>query len=460
MRSPPDDVRRSRRRLAAFIAISAVAHVALLATVAALWTARAPIALALPETIEFGLVELDPGHQGAPAAVARRSAAAEPPPSKTPQARPKPAQASDALVVDAGVVAEASHAASPDAAVADSKPSLGPNLSADGAATAAMDGDGASPLAGGLGLGFGSGGFGNGTGGAQGAVIGLLANLDAIRENSLLLEVGAVLGLIPEWQRLLAGSGIDPLKSFSRIFVATPNLERASLVVSARFAGGEPFVEAAVQRLALARGATASFRTEQGMRIAPWMNQGPTERVVGLVAPDQLVIARASDVRRVVSVSESLARRHAKQPGMEKAEAPAALLSMYEGEDFALSVEGARGFVVGDSSFVPQALRISLRHLDEFHAELRVFGYYESAERARSAREGVDALRSALVNHPKVVFLGLQSALEGATLDQQDDTLTLHATLTLHQLRYLMAFTRRALEFRNPVRAAATGHHQ
>jgi len=436
MRSSPDDARRFRSATPAFLILSGALHALLLLGFATLWSTPAPIELQLPDAIELGVFELAPGAQGAPAPAAPPAPAPEVPRAPVPKPKPGPREAPTEPVADAGVVADAAVPVAADGAVAEASTST------------SVGGEGVSATAGGVGLGFGTGGFGTGYGGAPGAVIGLHANLDAIRQNSLLLEFNAVLGVIPEWQKLLAGSGIDPLQSFSRVFVATPNLERASLVVSARFVGGEAFVDQAVQTMARARGRSAQFRSERGLRIAPWLNQGPTQRVVGLVAPDQLVIARPDDVGRVLSVSAALAQRQAKQPQMEPATGPAALLAMYEGEDAALSVEGARAFVVGDSSYVPQALRISLRHLDEFHAEVRVFGYYESAARAKSSVEAIDKLRRALAEHPKVMFLGLRSALDEATLSQQGDTLVLKASVTLHQLRYMMAFVQRALAMR------------
>jgi hypothetical protein len=104
----------------------------------------------------------------------------------------------------------------------------------------------------------------------------------------------------------------------SRVFVARPNLTHADLVVSARFRGGQGFVQRAADRLAQERGTSAGFRQEGALKVAPWYSHGPTEREVALVAPDQLVIARPSDVPRVLSVSAALARRHQKQKDMEK----------------------------------------------------------------------------------------------------------------------------------------------
>ena len=81
----------------------------------------------------------------------------------------------------------------------------------------------------------------------------------------------------------------------------------------------------------------------------------------------------------MLAVSAALERRHARQPGMERAAPPGSLLAMYDGEGMALSIEGVRTFLRGaEFGYAPPALRLSLRHLDEFHATLIAYGYYRS----------------------------------------------------------------------------------
>jgi hypothetical protein len=354
-----------------------------------------------------------------------------------------------ALARDAGIARpEPDDAEQPDAAVA-----LGADDgSADGVAALAS-GSGNSLLGGGLGLGFGAGGFGSGTGGGgpPGAVIGLHVDLQRVADSSLVLETPALLALIPGWQEVLAGSGLDPRDHFTRVFVATPSLDRGSLLVTARVRGGERTVKAAVMRLALERKLPATFADDAGLRVAPWRNRGPSERVAGLTPASQLLIARPADVRRAEAVAAALARRHARQPGMERAHGLAALLAMYQGEAVALSVEGARTFVpaaarASAEDYVPIGLRISLREVDEFYAHLRLFGYYESAARAAGAKERIEAMRPGLVEHPRSQYLGLQSAIREAQLELDGATLTIDATVTLHQTRYLMRAVSRLLK--------------
>jgi hypothetical protein len=434
-------------RSAAFVLCSGVLHAALFLAFA-VGASKPLIDLKLPDNVELGIIDPDPGAQGAPPpAASKPSPPPKPPPTEQPEA-PVPAvhEDGDRVVADAGVTKREAEGP-PDAAVVDPDAD---NTAAAAAAEATGDpsllnGNGASPNGFGPGLGFGAGGFGSGTGGPPGAIIGLHADLDEIRDTSLILETRALLELIPEWERLLQGSGLDPLDDFKRVFVGTPNLKRSSLVVSAELKGGADGARRAAEKLAQERGTHAAFVDQAGLPTAPWYNHGATERSVALVGPGQVVIARPEDVGRALSVSAALAQRHQKQAEMEHAPAPRSLLAMYEGEAAALSIEGLREFVAGDDAYVPAGVRVSLRHLDEFNAEMRVYGYYESQKRAQSAMPRLEQLRVELADHPRAIYLGLKSAIEECKIERTRDTVVISTRLTMHQIRYLMALVSNVL---------------
>jgi hypothetical protein len=88
---------------------------------------------------------------------------------------------------------------------------------------------------------------------------------------------------------------------------------------------------------------------------------------------------------------------------------------------------------------------MSLYHVDQFNTELRVRGQYASSSDAAQALTAMDALRRELSEHPRVIFLGLKSALDTAVIEQSGSALSLHVRLTLHQTRYLMRYVTRAL---------------
>jgi hypothetical protein len=424
---------RSCSRASAAVLCSVLLHAAIFFSLA---TRNRELALPfeIPDQIELGILGPEPG-AGAPAPAA--PAAKEPEPVEPPVRRP-PAVADDGYrVVDAGTP----------------QPAQAPAQTARSAIDSAIAEGEASPLDGNAGggfgarLGFGSGGFGSGTGGPAGAVIGLHADLDQIRTTSLILEIRALLEIIPEWERLLAGSGLDALNDFSRVFVATPNLKRSGLVVSGRLKAGSTAIRDAAERLAHESGQHAQFQPADGLSISRWYNHGPTERSVALVGADQFVIARPDDVGRALAVSAALGQRQSHQSDMEKASGAGALLAMYEGEAAALSVEGVRGFIKGEaSSYAPVGLRMSLRHVDEFNADLRIYGYYESPKLAASALPQIETVRTGLIDHPRINYLGMRSAVEEAQIVRAGDTITISTRMTLHQVRYLMAYVSGALK--------------
>jgi hypothetical protein len=447
----PEAVVKSHRGV--FVVLSLALHLTLFLAMGA-WLAPPPlIDLDLPEEIELGVMDGDPGEAGEPPPAAPPTPEPEkvvPKEKPKPKVKPEPEMAASDFSVDASVPTEAENvAAEDDPEGATEVAAAGAATGDDGALPSDVTGDGLAPLGLGGGMGFGAGGFGTGLGGPAGAVIGLNVDLKRIRDSSLILEVSALLELIPEWLQLLDGSGLDALNDFDRIFVASPSLKRSSLVVSGRVRGGQAAITGAVNALARGAGKSAAFKPEGELRVARWHNRGPTERVLGATGKDQIVIARPGDVSRALAVAAALGVRHAKHKQMERLPGALALLAMYEGEAAALSIEGVAQYIRGDKKHAPPGLRLSLRPLDQHHAELRAYGYYKTAAAAEAALPVLEELRTHWIGHPQAQYLGLIAALEEAKLGRDGKTLTVEATITMHQVRYLLGFVSRALKPRD-----------
>lgn len=395
-----------------------------------MYAAYAPpvLELRMPTEVEFGLVDGDDDPEPAPA---------PPPPPPPPKPKPKQKPVDDGFgeVVDAGPEEEVLPDASvPDAAVPDAAvPFEGPF------------GDGETVGATGEGFGVGEGGHGMGKYAPPGAQIGLHVDLDVVRGTSLRLEEKALLGIIPEWRKLLAGSGLDPLgsKMMQRVFVATPDLKRAHLVVSVGFKGGTAGVERAVKRMA--RGKPAEWTEQNGYRVAPWHNRGPTKRILALVSDNQFTITRPVDLPRVLSVARAMARRQARE-GIKGRGGASGLLGMFENEAVALTVEDTSLFVVGSPKGLPKSIRISVSPIDEFHARLVARGRYDSPAEAGAAIEFLEDLRRRIIDHPRIEFLGLRTGLEGAKIKREKNVAMIDFYLTLHQTRHLVNMVTRALK--------------
>ena len=380
----------------------------------------------LPANVDFGVAPSAPGGGDATREPAPKPAVHK---AKPVRARVKAVRDPNAFAVPAQAAQSAAKASTdPQAAAASSK--------------------GDDPDA--LGAGLGDG-MGEGSGYAPpGATIALNVDLGRVRQTALVLETQSLLNIIPEWQPMLEGSGIDPLKDLERVFVASPSLSRASVVVAAQHKLGRGRIAGAVAQLAGEQGKPAAFSADQGFEVAPWRNRGPTERVIALTGADQFTITRQSDLARVLQVAQSLAEARRDQ-GFRAAELAAhgGLLAMQEKEAVALWVEGVAKYVRGEAEGVPNALRLSIYHVDQFNTELRVRAQYGSPTAAAAAMSVMDALRAQLADDPKVTFLGLKSAIERAELQQRGAALVLSVRLTLHQTRYLMRFVTRALKPRD-----------
>jgi hypothetical protein len=231
------------------------------------------------------------------------------------------------------------------------------------------------------------------------------------------------------------------------VFVASPTLERSSVVLAANHRLGHARIAGAVAQLASEQGKSSAFTTQHGYEVAPWRNRGPTERSIALTGERQFTITRTGDVERVLNVAESLAGSRQAQ-GFSQAELDehGGFLAMQEREAVALWVEGVRRYVRGEVQGVPQSLRLSLLPVDQFNNELRVRAQYASAAAAAEALTVMDTLRRELSDHPKVVFLGIKSAIDQAQIEQQGSALRLQVRLTMHQTRHLMGYVTRMLK--------------
>ncbi|HEX7476865.1 MAG TPA: hypothetical protein VF331_03600 [Polyangiales bacterium] len=437
---------RARRAQVAFFGLSLALHIVLFLGVARRAEVDDKPLFHLPTSVEFGVSEQEPGGgEKGPA-----------PPAPAP-AVPRPAAKAHKAIVKSEAITIPVDAGTPDGP-ADAAAS-------DASAVAARSGDGGEPedelaegpFGGGDGDGTGGGPGGDGSGAyaPKGATIALNVDLERVRQSALTLETEALLGIIPQWELLLAGSGLDSSKDLTRVFVASPNLERSSLVVSARHGLSRARIDEAVARLAAERGQKAPWATVRGFAVAPWWNRGPTKRVIALTADDQLTITRTEDLKRVLSVARALAKARVREGWkQEEVNKQGGLLAMQEDEAVALWVEGVRRYVPTGEAAVPLSLRMSVHRVDQFHTELRATGRYESVEQAQAALEAIEALRKQLIDNPRVMFLGLQNAVQLATLEQDKQSVVLRMTLTLHQTRYLLQYVSAVLKPRDAAAAA------
>jgi hypothetical protein len=168
-----------------------------------------------------------------------------------------------------------------------------------------------------------------------GAQIAVRVDMARIRTSPIAADIRGLLAAIPDWQALLDGSGIDPVDQLDRLLIATPNLQRAKVVIAGRFVGEPRMVDEAVQHMAEAHGGQARWhQLPGGIRVAPWLNADETPREIAVVGPSHFTISRPEDLERVLAIAAARAQHH--RDAGEPAQPADALLSMEAGEGLSL----------------------------------------------------------------------------------------------------------------------------
>lgn len=273
----------------------------------------------------------------------------------------------------------------------------------------------------------------------KGSQLALRLDLDRIRDHPLADDAGALLSAIPDVRALLDGSGVDPLRDLSRLFLASPDLRREHVVMAGKYAGDESVPRSAVARLAEHKGLSAAWRSRKGIATAPWHNADETQRMVALLGPGLFAITRPDDLARVLAVARA-ARAQA-----TNADAGEALVQMGERELFNIAVENARSFVRGArAQLAPDQLMVSVREQAENPQELALSSsaHYPAADQAERALQYWEQLRAQYASHPLVALMSLDRLLRDLELSREGTELKATLSVPLRQARLLLRFIR------------------
>ncbi len=418
------------RRDAVATALSLALHGSLIAYVA--WTTTAPeldFEFQLPTEVEFGLTD----------AVEVSEGASRPEPAAEAAAAREPGEGEGPIAADAGVPADGGP---PDAGRRRRRRDAGPSEPVASAGEGEASGD----------EGEGTGDRpGSGRGVAflpAGSQIALRIDVARIRRSPFAADVRTLLAVLPDWQVLLDGSGIDPLDDLDRVLIASPNLQRDRLIVAGRATGDEGAIRRAAARLAIAAGQPIEWTRRQGVEVAPWHDRSDTERIIALLGPRHFLICRPEDLSRVLAVARNRAADEA--PEGEAPVHPAdALLSMEEGEGLSLEVEGARNFArasprrgTNPLAVIPTELRLALTERPEDEVAARTTWTYEGETEAAEAGAYWNRMREGFARNIIASVLGVSGLLNRATLEPEGDHLDGSVDLRAAEMRQLLNLSR------------------
>ncbi|MDD9932269.1 MAG: hypothetical protein OXT09_01620 [Myxococcales bacterium] len=404
------------------------------------------IELQLPDEIEFGLTEATElsGPIAAPEPSAVPEPVAEPEAAEVSEPEVKADKEPELERADAGTASVDAGLPTPDGGLeptdAGTSPDAGRRAPSDAGLLAAS---GATP----------DGGLSGADAGPpvlaayapEGAQLALRLHMGRVRASPLAPQVRSLLEVIPDWRALLDGSGIDGIDDLERLFLASPNLKRSSLVVAGQYIGDESVPRTAVDNLARARGVEAAWSTRGGIPLAPWANADNTERIVALIGPRLFAISRPDDLPRILQVAHALAERM-QVPDAGPVGAADALLALHDGETLAFSVEGARRFVARLRSdlhgVVPERLELKVGETGTGRVRFEAIGFYESAASARQAIRSWRVERDRLTDDPFVAFGGLRKPLLDMRFSTQQEEVRVRGTITQRQARLVLGMLR------------------
>lgn len=288
-----------------------------------------------------------------------------------------------------------------------------------------------------------------------GAQLALRIDLDSIRDSPLASDVSDLLAGIPDVHALLDGSEIDPLRDLSRLFLASPNLQRSRVVMAGKYRGDPALPRTAAENLARARGKTVEWQTNGTIPVANWENDDSTERVLALFGPSLFAITRPDDLARVIAIAQQLAMQRRFRPVQGKeASATEALLAMEAGQLVTFTAENAKLFARGPTDNVPDRLVVAVYAPDGTTLRVTSQAAFATEVQAERASAFWESMRERYLRSPLLAMLGVSGILERTTLTRKNAELVLESSLQLDEVRLILRFVRDSLANRRRPAAA------
>ena len=279
-----------------------------------------------------------------------------------------------------------------------------------------------------------------------GAQLALRIDLERVRKSPLGPDVTQFLRAVPDWKLLLDGSGIDPVADLDRLLVATPNLERAKLVLAGKHRRDQTFATKSVSRLARSRGKSVRWQSRFGVPTARWHNRDRTPRTIALLSDHHFSISRGQDLERVLALAQTRELRDAEREGLVVARGPDALLSMGPEEALSLEVEGVHNFVLGSVEHVPVRLRVAVSETGPNEATVRALATYRTAEEAEAAAEYWRRVAKFYSEQLIMSLAGFGKTLRRMDLEVDAERVSVGFKLNADQIRFILSYAEGRLQ--------------
>lgn len=262
----------------------------------------------------------------------------------------------------------------------------------------------------------------------KGGFLGLELNLKQVRTSPLAPDVRRMLTVLPDWNVFLGNSGIDVVNELDTLMMASSDLKRANVIVTGQHPGGLEAVRQAAVRQAHAFGTEPTWSETQGRTTVSWPTQDGVDRKLATLNEKEFVIARASELSRVMGVVGTIRNKDAS--------------SLFGADDKAylsLHIEGLRRYVqFGDTSTLPTRLRLVVRPATQDDTDWLITGEFENSAQADVALKYWKSMRDRFSRSGMVMLLGLSSVLQEAQFHPDGSTVKIQVKVSRETLQLIL----------------------
>lgn len=287
-----------------------------------------------------------------------------------------------------------------------------------------------------------------------GAQLALRVDMQRVRSSPLGEDVAIFLAGIPDWELLLEGSGVKPVEDLNRLLIASPNLDRAKLVIAGEHRRSIEDIRNATERIAQVRGTPLDWHKEYGVTVGTWANKDSTPRIIALLGNQAFAIMRPNDLPRILGAAEKRAEERARPDDVDRDIDTSGLLGLDAGTVVSIEVENARLFAQGFREHVPLRISANIAEPDDGRVAMVVRGEFESRAAAERAQEFWDSTKKRYASHLRnmgMFSLGMATPLEEATIAAHNRHVTAEFHLTHSQVRVLLGLIQdRLLSWQRP----------
>jgi len=259
-------------------------------------------------------------------------------------------------------------------------------------------------------------------------------NMARVRESAVSDDIASLVRAYPAWQRLLAGSGIDPVRDFDSVLVAAQTTVTDSATMLLVHSLGNERIREAVLQMAVEHGDRPEWRQVDGFDVVDWPAETDPPRVVVIAGPQELLVTTAPELEAALEVAHDHRLRRASdeviEPGLQFETGVIATVAADElSERMASRIEHP-----------PESYTVELRD----HAEeagrmlLDVTAAYADAAASEAARGWVVEQRDFYAGQMLVRAVGLDRVLREATINAEGPQLSMNASFTEEEVQRVL----------------------